>query len=67
MLVAGIFAVSRAWKMRTTRLVTRSPDDPVAPKSLVRLHRRSGLTAVVSALLGFVTASFVLYGMYARL
>jgi uncharacterized membrane protein YozB (DUF420 family) len=67
MLIAGAVAVSRAWRMRSTRTVTRSPDDPVAPKSLVTLHRRSGWTAVLSALLGFATAGFVLYGMYARL
>jgi len=32
-----------------------------------RRHRRAGRTAVASALLGIVSAGFVLFGMYARL
>ena len=32
----------------------------------IRLHRRAGWTAVISSIAGFLTASVVLFGMYAR-
>ena len=65
-LLAGSAGATLAFRMRKTRMVTRNPEDPPAAESIVRWHRRLGRTAVVSALLGFVSAGFVLAGMYSR-
>lgn len=66
MVVGGALAGARAWRMRRSRNVTRDPADAPAPATVVRWHRRAGWTAVVGAALGFVSAAFVLLGMYAR-
>ena len=66
MLLAGIFAGARAWRMRGTRNVTRNPADPPAATSTLRWHRRAGWTAVSAATLGLATAVFVLLGMFSR-
>ena len=66
MIVGGSIALFRARQMRTTRIVTRVPDDPIAPDAMVRWHRRGGWTAAVGAGMGLTTAIFVLAGMYAR-
>ena len=67
MLVAGIVALVRARKLKTTRNVTGERDDPPAPEALLRAHKRGGKVAVVAAGLGLATACAVLAGMYARL
>ncbi len=67
MLIAGIFALTRAWRLRNTRAVTRSAEDPPAPETTLRWHRRAGWVGVVGAVLGLLSAGFVLAGMYARL
>lgn len=43
------------------------PSDPARRTQRARIHRAAGWTAVVSSVLGVVTAGYVLYGMYARL
>ena len=67
MLLAGVVALIRARKLKTTRNVTGEPDDPPAPEELIRAHKRGGKVAVVAAGFGLVTACAVLAGMYARL
>jgi uncharacterized membrane protein YozB (DUF420 family) len=67
MLLTGVFALGRAWRIRKTRLVTRNASDPPTPANTLKWHRRSGWAGVVAAVLGFVSAAFVLTGMYARL
>ena len=67
MLIAGIFALTRAWRLRKTRAVTRRAEDPPAPETTLRWHRRAGWVGVVGAVLGLLSAGFVLAGMYARL
>jgi len=66
MTVGGSVALTRARRMRGTRNVTRSPQDPHAPGSTVAWHRRAGWSAVVGAGLGFATAIFILIGMFER-
>jgi len=66
MLLGGTLAGSLGFRMRHSRSVTRDPEDPMAPQSLRRWHRRAGWTAVVGAISGFVTAGWVLVGMYLR-
>jgi len=66
MLVAGAIAGGRAFKMRSTRAVTRDAADPPAPDTTRRSHRRWGWTAVIAAILGFATATLVLAAMYTR-
>jgi uncharacterized membrane protein YozB (DUF420 family) len=66
MLLGGIVAGRRAWRMRKTRKVTRRPEDPPPPPSVLRWHRRAGWSAVVGALLGLLTAILVLAGMFRR-
>jgi uncharacterized membrane protein YozB (DUF420 family) len=66
MLVAGGFAVYRGLGMRKTRRVTRHADDPEPDPRHVRAHRLAGRIAVGAAVLGWLTAAFVLIGMYSR-
>lgn len=66
MVVAGSVALLRARQMRTTRNVTQSPGDPIAPEAIVRWHHRAGWSAAIAAGLGFATAVFVLIGMFER-
>jgi len=66
MLAAGAVAGTRALRLRRTRNATQRPEDPPAPASLVRTHRRAGWTAVTAAALGFALAALVLAGMYRR-
>jgi uncharacterized membrane protein YozB (DUF420 family) len=66
MLVAGAVAWSQARKLRGTRIVTRVASDPEPAPGTVRMHRRSGRVAVVSAVLGFAMAIGVLAGMFQR-
>lgn len=66
MLVAGAIAWSQARRLVKTRIVTHAPDDPLPGSQTLRLHRFAGRTAVVGAVLAFLSATGVLVGMYAR-
>lgn len=66
MLVGGAIAGSRARRLRRTRNATLDPDDPPAPHTLTRWHRRAGWTAVLAAAGGWLTALLLLAGMYQR-
>lgn len=66
MLLGGVAAGGLGFRMRGSRTVTGDPAAPQAVASLRRWHRRAGWTAVVGALTGFVTAGYVLVGMYLR-
>jgi len=46
--------------------VTRNPEDPVAPAAVTRQHRAAGKVALLAVGFGFVTAAFVLLGMFRR-
>ena len=67
MILGGSVALIRARRMRATQNVSRNPEDPKAPASTVRGHRRAGWTAALAAGLGFATAVMVLMAMYSRL
>ena len=65
-LAAGAVAGFCPWRFRA-RLGGGAPlPSPMRALRVRRVHRRAGRTAVVGCLLAFVTASFVLAGMYAR-
>lgn len=66
MLLGGSFALTRAWRLRNSRIVTGRPQDPPASAPTLKWHRRAGWTGVAGGVLGFVTAAFVLAGFYAR-
>ena len=66
MVVAGAIAAWRGRALGSTRNATRAPEDPLAPPKLASGHRVAGWTAVVSVVLGFLTAGMVLAGMYRR-
>jgi len=66
MLLGGGFALYRSFALRRTRLVTRHAEDPEPDPAIVRAHRLAGRIAVGGALLGWLTAAFVLVGMYGR-
>ncbi len=64
MLLAGATAGYHAYRFRRSL-----PADPMLPpeasaREKRRWHRRAGWTAVVASALAFVTAAFVLMGMY---
>jgi uncharacterized membrane protein YozB (DUF420 family) len=67
LLLAGSFAIQRGFSLRATRNVTGDRADPPAPDRTLRWHRRAGWTAVVSAVVGWLSACVVLTGMYQRL
>jgi uncharacterized membrane protein YozB (DUF420 family) len=66
MLLGGGFALYRGLGLRKTRLVTHHADDPDPDPRHVRAHRRAGRIAVGGAVLGWLTAAFVLFGMFSR-
>jgi uncharacterized membrane protein YozB (DUF420 family) len=66
MVLGGGLAAARALGLRRTRNATHDPADPFAPTGMATWHRRGGWTAVLGAVLGFLTAGFVLAGMYDR-
>ncbi len=67
MVVAGGLGLYWGRQLRATRSFSSNPQDPLPQSSLVRYHRRSGQVALVGATLGFISAGFVLAGMYLRL
>ena len=67
MVVCGVLALRWGSLLRGTRSFTLNPSDPMADANLVLRHRRAGRSAIVAAVLGFVSSGFVLVGMYSRL
>ena len=67
MLIAGGVALQRAGRMKNTRNVTREESDSAAPAATVRLHRRAGWTGIAALVVGILSATVVLVGMYQRL
>jgi hypothetical protein len=67
MIVGGGFAFRYGGKLRTTRVFSLDEADPMPDEAIVRRHHRAGGTAVIGAILGFISAGFVLVGMYTRL
>ena len=66
MLVGGAVAGFRAWRLRATRRLSGRPQDPVTDPRALALHRRAGRVALVAALLGVLSATVMLGGMYSR-
>jgi len=66
MLVGGSIAWIQARKLIGTRLVSLDPADPVPDPRSVRIHRLAGRTAVIGAVLAFLSAIGVLAGMFGR-
>ena len=67
MMIAGSGALLLGRSFRSTRAASDDPNAAEAdPKRLAR-HRRFGRVAVHAALLGLLSAGFVLVGMYQRL
>jgi uncharacterized membrane protein YozB (DUF420 family) len=66
MLIAGGFALYRGLALRKTRLVTHDADDPLPEPRAVSTHRLAGRVAVCGAILGLVSAGFVLASMFER-
>jgi len=68
MLVGGGIAVSQAYRLGMPGApMNATPEASAAWNRGVRLHRRAGFAALISAALGVATAAYVLQGMYARL
>lgn len=67
MVLAGARALYLATTRRLADLAPATPDDVARRARSARSHRRAGWTAVISSVLGAVTAAYVLYGMYARM
>jgi uncharacterized membrane protein YozB (DUF420 family) len=66
MILGGSAALIRARQMRATQNASRNPEDPMAPATTSRGHRRAGWTAAFGAALGFATAVNILVEMYSR-
>lgn len=66
MSIAGALALWRGRRLARTRAVLDTPDAPAADARSLAAHRRVGRIAVVGAVLGLLSAGFVLAGMYAR-
>jgi hypothetical protein len=66
MLLGGGLAWIQGRKLRTTRLVTHDPNDPVADSKTLQIHRLAGRTGVIGSILAFVMALGILAGMYGR-
>lgn len=67
MLVGGGLALHFGRRLRATRVFTRDAGSPAPDHRLAARHRMAGRLALAGAGLGFVSAGFVLAGMYARL
>lgn len=66
MLGSGAMAWVLSRRLLGTRAVTRDAKDPDPDPRTLRLHRRAGRIAVVSAVLGWLLAVGVLVGMIRR-
>lgn len=66
MVVGGGLGLRWGKQLRATRSFSLNPEDPLAENLLVQRHRRAGQVALAGASLGFVSAGFVLAGMYLR-
>ncbi len=66
MLIGGGLAIPWGGRLRKTRLFTRNPEDPAPDPATSKRHRVAGRFGLVGAVLGFVSAGFVLAGMFAR-
>ena len=66
MLIGGGAALGLGRRLAKTRLFTGEASDPQPTARQLRLHRLAGRAGVGGALLGFVTAAFVLVGMFGR-
>lgn len=66
MMLAGGLALFLGRSMHGTRNMTRDRRDPAASAGRARAHRVAGRAAAVGAGLGWLTAAFVLWGMFER-
>jgi len=66
MLGGGAIAWIQSRRLIGTRLVSLDPADPIPDPRSVRIHRLAGRTAVIGALLAFLSAIGVLAGMFGR-
>ena len=66
MIGGGALAWWQARKLRSTRVVTHDPDDPMPDASVVRIHRLAGRSAVIGSVLALLLAVGVLLGMFER-
>ncbi len=67
MVVGGGAAIWLGSRLKPTRVFTRNAEDPIPDAALLGRHRLAGRVGMGGAVLGFVSAGFVLAGMYARL
>ena len=67
MVVGGGLGLRWGQQLRVTRSYSLDAADPVADAVIVRRHHRAGKVVITSAGLGFVSAGFVLAGMYSRM
>jgi len=67
MLAAGTTAIVRGRRLAQTTPYADNPEAPPMPPELRKRHRCAGRLAVLAAAASWVTAGFVLAGMYSRL
>ena len=67
MVVGGVSALRLGARLRGSSLASDDPDALPPDPAEHAWHRRAGKLALGGALLGFVSAGFVLAGMYGRL
>ncbi|HEX9814451.1 MAG TPA: DUF420 domain-containing protein [Myxococcota bacterium] len=67
MIVGGLIALILSRKMHRNRnLLNHLSDAPLASSRALSIHRKAGWTAAIGAGFAFLTAVFVLVGMYER-
>jgi uncharacterized membrane protein YozB (DUF420 family) len=66
MVVAGGLTLWLGRRIRRTRSFTKQREDELASAGVLRTHRIAGRVAVIGAALGWLSAGFVLLGMYER-
>jgi hypothetical protein len=66
MVVGGGLGLRWSRHLRTTNSYTLDSTDPAADGAIANRHHRAGQVALAGAVLGFISAGFVLAGMYAR-
>ena len=67
MVVGGGLGLRWGTQLRSTRSYSLDTADPVADAAIIHRHHRAGQVAVTATGLGFVSAGFVLAGMYSRM